>query len=185
MIHHTTIVTADDAGTIHDDAAIVVEADRIAAIGPTAELLTRYPAAERIDGRGKAVMPGFANLHTHLAMTLARGIYEDLSPSHHPPFVGGLAPLPLPPLGPEEHRLICQLGVVEAIRSGTTMVLEEGAGIDRYAQMLADSGLRFLLCERAWDRANAGIGQPGPFEVDPALAPPGPSTRLDSVPDLL
>ena len=173
MIHHTTIVTADDACTVHDDAAIVIEGERIAAIGPTAELLARYPAAERIDGHGKAVMPGFANTHTHLAMTLARGVYEDLSPSHTPPFIGGLAPLPLPQLSAEEHRLMCQLGVVEAIRSGTTLILEDAAGIQRYVEALTASGVRFLLCERAWDRAHAAIGQPGPFEIDPALAEQG------------
>jgi 5-methylthioadenosine/S-adenosylhomocysteine deaminase len=127
MIHHTTIVTADEACTVYSDAALVIEADRIAAIGPTDELLARYPAAELIDGHGKAVMPGFANVDTHLAMTLARGIYEDLSPSHTPPFIGGLAPLPLPQLSVEEHQVMCQLGVVEALRSGTTLVLEDGA----------------------------------------------------------
>jgi 5-methylthioadenosine/S-adenosylhomocysteine deaminase len=180
MIHDTTLVTADDACTVHYDAAIVVEADRIAAIGPTAELLARYPTAERIDGRGKAVMPGFANTHTHLAMTLARGIYEDLSPSHKPPFVGGLAPLPLPQLSAEEHQVMCQLGVVEAIRSGTTLVLEDAVGIQRYTKALAESGLRFLLCERAWDRAHAAIGQPGPFETDPSLAEQG-CTRIEAL----
>ena len=46
------------------------------------------------------MLPGFANIHTHLGMTLARGIYEDLSPPHTPPFTGGLAPLPLPELSP-------------------------------------------------------------------------------------
>jgi 5-methylthioadenosine/S-adenosylhomocysteine deaminase len=173
IIHHTTIVTADDACTVQYNAALVVEADRIAAIGPSDELLARYPTAERVDGHGKAVMPGFANMHTHLSMTLARGIYEDLSPTHTPPFVGGLAPLPLPQLSAEEHRLMCELGVVEAIRSGTTLVLEDGVGIQRYAEALAESGLRFLLCERAWDRAHAAIGQPGPFEIDPALADQG------------
>jgi 5-methylthioadenosine/S-adenosylhomocysteine deaminase len=178
MLHHTTIVTADDACTVHYDAAIVIEADRIAAIGPTDELLARYPAAERVDGRGKAVMPGFANMHTHLAMTLARGIYEDLSPSHTPPFEGGLAPLPLPQLSVEEHQVMCQLGVVEAIRSGTTLALEDGAGIQRYAEALAASRLRFMLCERTWDRAHAAIGQPGPFEIDPALAEQG-LTRIE------
>jgi 5-methylthioadenosine/S-adenosylhomocysteine deaminase len=180
IIHHTTIVTADDACTVQYNAALVVEADRIAAIGPTDELLARYPTAERVDGRGKAVMPGFANMHTHLSMTLARGIYEDLSPAHTPPFVGGLAPLPLPQLSTEEHRLMCELGVVEAIRSGTTLVLEDGVGIQRYAEALAESGLRFLLCERAWDRAHAAIGQPGPFEIDPALADQG-SARIEAL----
>jgi 5-methylthioadenosine/S-adenosylhomocysteine deaminase len=173
IIHNTTIVTADDACTVYDDAAIVIEGDRIAALGPTAELLAHYPSAERIDGRGKAVLPGFANLHTHLFLTLARGVYEDLSPRHRPPFDGGLAPLPLPNLSDEEHQVMCQLGVVEAIRSGTTLVLEDAVGIERYAGALQESGLRYLLCERAWDRAHASIGQPGPFEDDPTLAEEG------------
>ena len=173
LIHDATIVTGDEAGSIHCGAALVVQGRRIAAIGPTAELLARYPEAERVDGRARAVLPGFANTHTHFPMTLARGIYEDLSPPHSPPFSGGLAPLPLPPLGPDQRRVMVQLAALEAVRSGTTLVLEDGVGLDSYAGALLDSGLRYLLCERAWDRANASIGQPGPFEVDPALAEAG------------
>ncbi len=173
IIHNTTVVTADDTCTVHEDTAIVIEADRIAAMGPTAEVSARYPAAERIDGRDKAVMPGFANMHTHFSLTLARGIYEDLSQPHTPPFEGDPPRPPLPQLSDDEHRVMCQLGVVEAIRSGTTFVLEDAVGIHRYADALFESGLRFLLCERAWDRAHAAYGQPGPFVSDSALADAG------------
>src|SRR5499425_815074 len=173
LIHDTTIVTADDAGSILHGAALAVSDGRIAALGPTPEILTRYPDAERIDGRGRAVFPGFANTHTHLSRVLARGIYEDLSPSHTPPFTGGLAPLPLPALSPDEEGVMALLGALEAIRSGTTLVLEESAGLDGYAGALLDTGLRLVLCERAWDRANASIGQPGAFQVDPVLAETG------------
>jgi len=173
LIHDTTIVTADDAGSILYDAALVIRDGRIAALGPATELLARFPDAERVDGRGRAVLPGFANTHTHLPRVLARGIYEDLSPPHTPPFTGGLAPLPLPELTPDEERVMAQLGALEAIRSGTTLVLEEGARLAGYAGALLDTGLRLLLCERAWDRAKASIGQPGSFELDPALAEAG------------
>jgi 5-methylthioadenosine/S-adenosylhomocysteine deaminase len=173
LIHDTTIVTADAQCTVHYDAAIAISEDRIGALGPSAELLARYPTAERINGRGKAVMPGFANVHTHFGLTLARGIYEDLSPSHTPPFEGGLAPLPLPPLSHEERQVMCQLGMLEAIRSGTTLVLEDAVGILHYAEAIEASGLRALLCERAWDRTQAGIGQPGPFNADAGLAEQG------------
>ena len=173
IVHDTTIVTAAPPGVVHHGAALVVEDDRIAALGPSAELLARYPGAERVDGRGRLVMPGFANTHTHFPLTLARGIYEDLSPPHRPPFAGGLAYLPLPELSAGEQQVMVQLAALEAIRSGTTLVLEDGVGIDGYAAALVDSGLRFLLCERAWDRANASIGQPGPFEIDPGLARSG------------
>jgi 5-methylthioadenosine/S-adenosylhomocysteine deaminase len=173
LIHDATIVTGDDAGTVLYGAALVVADGRIAAIGPTAELAAGYPAADRVDARGRALMAGFANLHTHFVLTLARGIFEDLSPPHRPPFPGGLARLPLPALSPAETEVMCSLGALEALRSGTTLVLEDAVGIDRYAGALVESGLRFLLCERAWDRADASIGQPGPFVVDPALAEAG------------
>src|SRR6267378_162083 len=172
-IHGATIVTGDDAGTLYVDGALLVDNGRIAALGPAADLLARHAAAERIDARGRVILPGFANTHTHLPRVLARGIYEDLSPPHTPPFTGGLAPLPLPELTPDEERVMAQLGALEAIRSGTTLVLEEGARLAGYAGALLDTGLRLLLCERAWDRAKASIGQPGSFELDPALAEAG------------
>jgi 5-methylthioadenosine/S-adenosylhomocysteine deaminase len=173
LIHDTTLVTADDVGAVHYGGALAVEDGRIAALGPTAELLARYATAERIDGRGRAVLPGLANSHTHLSRVLARGIYEDLSPPHSPPFTGGLAPLPTPELSPDAERAMVLLGALEAIRSGTTLVLEEGSGLATYAAALSDTGLRLVLCERAWDRARASIGQPGAFEVDQALGDAG------------
>jgi 5-methylthioadenosine/S-adenosylhomocysteine deaminase len=173
LIHDATIVIGDAAGTIHYDAALAVEGGRILAIGPTHDVLASYPAAERVDGGGRAVLPGLANTHTHLSRVIARGVYEDLSPPHTPPFAGGLAPLPTPELSPDEERVMVLLGALEAIRSGTTLTLEEGSGIEAYAGDLSGSGLRLLLCERAWDRARASIGQTGPFEVDAALGEAG------------
>ena len=173
VIHGATIVTGDEAGTLYPDGALVVDNARIAALGPSADVLKGHASAERVEARGRAILPGFANTHTHLPRVLARGIYEDLSPPHTPPFSGGLAPLPLPSLSADEERLMATLGALEAIRSGTTLVLEEGPALDCYAAALADTGLRLVLCERAWDRARASIGQPGPFEQDGALAEAG------------
>ena len=170
VIHGAAVVTVDAKDTVIYDGAVAVEADRIAAVGPSREVLASYPQAERIDGAGKAVMPGFANVHTHLHMTLARGIYEDLSPPHRPPFTSGLAPLPMPALAPDEHRIFCQLGVLEAIRCGTTAILEDATGIEAYVEDMAATGVRFLLTERAWDKAKGSIGDPAPFEVDRELA---------------
>lgn len=173
MIHDTTIVSADDAGTIYEDAAMVIESDRIRAIGPAAELVPQYPTAECVDGRGKAILPGFANLHTHLGLTLARGIFEDYSQAHTPPFSVDPPRPRRPSLNDDEHRVMRQLGMLEAIRSGTTLVVEDESGIQGYADALQASGLRVLMCERVWDRGNGSYGQPGPFEADPALAAAG------------
>jgi 5-methylthioadenosine/S-adenosylhomocysteine deaminase len=166
VIHNAAIVTVDDHDAVHYDSAIAIDGNRIAAIGPTKDILVRYPNAERIDGTNKMVMPGFANVHTHLTMTLARGIFEDLSPSHKPPFSGGLSPIPLPKLTPEEQHTMAQLGALEALRSGTTLVLEDGASTGDYAAALADTGMRFLLGVRAHDRIGTEIGDPAPYRLD-------------------
>ena len=173
IIHGTTILTIDDADHVLHGAAIAIEAGRIAALGPDAEVLPRYPGATLIDGRDRAVLPGFANIHTHLGMTLARGLFEDLSPPHRPPFCGGLSPIPLPRLAPEEASVMAQLGALEAIRSGTTALLEDGAGLIHNARAMAATGLRMLLTERCWDRAGTEIGDPSPFEQSDALAEDG------------
>jgi 5-methylthioadenosine/S-adenosylhomocysteine deaminase len=169
VIHDAVIVTADDRDTVHYGAAIAIEGRKIAEIGPSADVLARHPAAEKIDGHGKMVMPGFANTHTHLTMTLARGVFEDLSPPHKPPFSGGLSPIPLPSMSPDEKRVMAQLGALEALRSGTTFLLEDGAKLDDYAEALAGTGLRFLLAERAYDRIGTEIGDPAPYQLDRKL----------------
>jgi 5-methylthioadenosine/S-adenosylhomocysteine deaminase len=170
LICDTTVVTVDAGDRVLYDAAIAIDGGRIADLGPSADLKAKYPGAARIDGRGQAVLPGFANVHTHFDMTIARGVYEDLSPPHKPPFAGGLASLSLPKLNPEERRVMCQLGALEAIRSGTTAVLEDTHDAANHAEAMAATGLRVTMTERVHDRADANIGLPGAFEVDPAIA---------------
>ena len=74
VFSHTTVVTVD---AVHDDVALAVDRDTIAAIGPTDQVLRTYPQAEVYDGRGKALLPGLMNCHAHLGATLARGFNED------------------------------------------------------------------------------------------------------------
>ncbi|MBU8542937.1 MULTISPECIES: amidohydrolase family protein [Roseomonadaceae] len=173
LIRNATIVTGDDAGTIFYDAALAIEGRRIAALGPDAEIAARFPEAEQVDASGRVVFPGFANIHTHLVMTLARGVFEDLSPPHEPPFCGGLSPIPLPDLSPEEQALMCELGALEAIRSGTTAVLEDAVRIGNYAPQMLATGLRMVLAERCWDRVGGSIGDPTAFVRDAALGEAG------------
>jgi 5-methylthioadenosine/S-adenosylhomocysteine deaminase len=169
IITDTTVVTVDANDSIHYDAAVAVQGGRIVALGPSQDIVARFPGADRVDGAGKVVMPGFANIHTHFTLIIAKGIYEDLSPPHKPPFTSGLAPLPVPQLSKDEMIAMVRLAALEAIRSGTTAALEDGSNVEDYAQSIADTGLRLLLCEKAWDKAKGNIGDPGPFDVDAAL----------------
>jgi 5-methylthioadenosine/S-adenosylhomocysteine deaminase len=73
-----TVVTLDAQGTVIAEGAVAITGDRIAAVGRAAELAVRYPAAERIDARGRVVMPGLVNAHGHAPMVLFRGLADDL-----------------------------------------------------------------------------------------------------------
>jgi 5-methylthioadenosine/S-adenosylhomocysteine deaminase len=173
LITDTIVVTCDDADRVLANAAVLVDGDRIAAVGPSGDLHARHPDAEIVDGRGKAVFPGFANVHTHFSLIIAKGLFEDLSPPNAPPFTGGLSPIPVPDLSPDEMRTMVRLAALEAIRSGTTAVLEDGSNIAVYAEDLADTGLRYLFCERVWDRVGTSIGDPGDFEIDHTVSEAG------------
>ena len=64
--------------TNYRDYAVLVERGKISAIGPREELIVRHPDAERIELNDHVLLPGFINAHTHAAMSLLRGIADDL-----------------------------------------------------------------------------------------------------------
>src|SRR5438128_1860503 len=73
LIRSATVLTMDPARTIYSDGAVLIEAGRIVYVGPTAGV-PAHRADETIDARGKLVMPGLVNCHTHLCMILGRTI---------------------------------------------------------------------------------------------------------------
>src|SRR5882762_4655380 len=74
-----TVVTMDGSRTIYDDGIVVVKGDTIVAVGPRRELEGKYLASETIEAKGGLVLPGFINGHTHVPMTLFRGIHDDVT----------------------------------------------------------------------------------------------------------
>ena len=88
-------------------------------------ILKTYPNAEVYDGRGKALLPGLINCHAHLAAALARGFNEDFGF----PNSARLAVQPTSLLQGEEGTLMVTVGALEAIRTGTTTIVENSGGI--------------------------------------------------------
>ena len=147
VIRNTTIVTGDSGRTILYDAAIAVQDDSITALGSSDDVAAKYPDAEVIDGRGKVVFPGLVNCHTHLLATADRGILEDFGFPTTLRFPISARSL----LTIEERNVIGLLGALEAIRSGTTCLLEISNDIPQYAGSLDKSGLRLVLAENIND----------------------------------
>jgi 5-methylthioadenosine/S-adenosylhomocysteine deaminase len=152
---HTTVVNVD---VVQDDVALAVQGDKIAAIGATDALLNTYSNAETYDGRGKALVPGLINCHAHLAATIARGFNEDFGF----PNSARLAIQPTSLLSSEETTLMVTVGALEAIRTGTTTLVENSGGIGRHAPALAQTGLRLVFAESVRDSENVA----GPMSPD-------------------
>jgi len=79
LISGGTVVTMDASRAILEDGAVAVKGDTIVAVGPRSDLEARYAAKQTIDARGGLVLPGFINGHTHVPMTLFRGLHDDVT----------------------------------------------------------------------------------------------------------
>ncbi len=73
-----TILTLDDSDTVIHDGAVAVRDGRIVEVGPRSELENKYAGLRKVDARGRIVLPGLVNAHTHVPMVLFRGLADDL-----------------------------------------------------------------------------------------------------------
>ncbi|MDH4172676.1 MAG: TRZ/ATZ family hydrolase [Betaproteobacteria bacterium] len=78
LINARWVVPVEPAGTVLERHSVAVHAGRIEALLPTAQAVARYADYARIDLPGHALIPGLVNAHAHAAMTLMRGIADDL-----------------------------------------------------------------------------------------------------------
>src|SRR2546426_11322301 len=73
------VVTMNAERRIIEDGAVAVKGDAIVAVGPRAAVEAKYSGAQTIDAKGKLVLPGLINGHTHVPMTLLRGLKDDVT----------------------------------------------------------------------------------------------------------
>ena len=78
LITGGSVATLDANFTLFSPGAIAVRGGEIVAVGPAAQIGAKYAPRERYDAAGKIILPGLVNTHTHAAMTLLRGIADDL-----------------------------------------------------------------------------------------------------------
>ncbi len=138
-----TVVTMGTKGIIRE-GAVVIEDGVITDIGRSDEIKRKYPRYERIDARGKVVMPGLINAHQHMAMSLLRGYADDY------PLKEWLERWVWPV---ERHMtgydiyIGSLLTAIESIMSGTTTINTMYHYMEDYneARAIAESGLRGVV----------------------------------------
>src|SRR5450759_3366060 len=72
------VLTMDGADRVLSPGAVAIAGGRIIAVGTPSELLSLYSPKQKISRPRSVVLPGLVNTHTHAAMSLFRGIADDL-----------------------------------------------------------------------------------------------------------
>jgi putative selenium metabolism protein SsnA len=160
LITHARLATLGHDPSLIEDGALLVEDDHIAALGTTAELTTRYPAAERWDADGQLVLPASICAHTHFYGAFARGMaVPGQPPTNFPQILERLWWRLDKALTLEDVRYSALVCLVDAIRHGTTTLIDHHASpngiegsLDVIAEAVQAAGVRSCLCYEVTDR---------------------------------
>jgi 5-methylthioadenosine/S-adenosylhomocysteine deaminase len=149
VVTNGTVITMDAQRRVIENGAVAVRGDSIVAVGPSAEIGAHYQAAQTIDAHGTIVLPGLINGHAHAAMSLFRGVADDLS----------LDDWLKKYIFPAEARNVTEefvvwgtrLGILEMMRGGITTYADMYYFEDAVARVTKEAGMRGVLGETILD----------------------------------
>ena len=149
VVTNGTVVTMDAQRHVLENGAVAVRGDSIVAVGPSADIAAQYDAAKIVDARGAIVMPGLINGHAHAAMSLFRGVADDLA----------LDDWLKKYIFPAEARNVTEdfvvwgtrLGMLEMLRGGITTYADMYYFEDAVARVTKEAGMRGVLGETIID----------------------------------
>jgi len=154
VIEHAAVVTMNPRREVLYDASVVIRGSQILDVGPTNSLSGRYPYAPAMDGRGKVVLPGLINSHTHLSMSLQKGITLAVP--------DGLYRVVWPvekSLTPEDCYVGALAGAAEALKGGTTCAVDHYFHMEQVAKATTELGLRGVLGHTIMSRLGPFTGE--------------------------
>lgn len=156
------VLTMDAGRRILEDGAVAVLGREIVAVGPSAEIGRAYTADKVIDTKGRLVMPGLVNAHTHILQTLLRGglsqdrdVYDWMVNVLYPGLWQYSA---------READVATRLYATEAIRAGTTTLVEncDAGRADELSvaaiKAMDEMGLRAMFARLFYDHMPADLG---------------------------
>lgn len=159
IIHNGTIVTVNGGFDVINDGLICIKDGKIEIVSQRPVNFIPSGAPNIIDVKGGIIMPGLVNTHTHLPMTLLRGIADDLPLfewlNRH------IFPLEAKYMNFDNVKLGSLLGCAEMLLSGTTTCCDGYFHEDAVAQAASEAGIRGIFGQGV-------IDFPAPGAPDPA-----------------
>jgi cytosine/adenosine deaminase-related metal-dependent hydrolase len=169
IFENATVITMNPQRHIINHGAVVVDGDKIMAVGKSGDLAEQYPQKRRINCNGKVLMPGLIDTHVHTAQAMLRGCADDLG------LLDWLIKRVWVLQGSyteEDGRASAGLCMLEMIKSGTTSFIEcmlaERYGFDGVAEVVVQSGMRAAIGKIVMDLPSyaeaEGVMHPGMVE---------------------
>ena len=159
IIHGGTIITMNPAGDIIADGVICIRDGRLVSINSLADMGGLPEGKEIVDAAGCLVMPGLVNTHTHMPMTLFRGLADDLPLDE---WLGRhIFPAEAAWINPENVRLGTELACAEMLLSGTTAFCGGYFHENEVATIVQQAGMRGVLGQGVIDFPAPGVPDPG------------------------
>lgn len=139
------VVTMDGARRVIENGAIAVRGERVAAIGPRADILKRFQAKQQLDRPHAILLPGLVNAHAHAPMSLLRGIADDLKLQEW--LEKYIFPAEAKNVNPEFVRWGTRLACLEMALGGVTTYADMYYFEEVVAEATKEAGLRGVLGE--------------------------------------
>jgi len=153
-----TVLTMEPGTEPIRNGAVAVTDGRIAAVGPAEELLELDSSGDVLNAGNSLILPGLVNTHSHLAMTLIRGIADDI------PLIEWLEdhiwPVEKEHMNRETVRLGTELATAEQLLAGITTTADMYFFGDEVSAVLAEAGMRGVIAESLIDFATPRCAGP-------------------------
>ena len=149
ILQNGTVVTMDASRRVIENGAVAVDRGAIVAVGTAAEINQQYKSKQTIDASGKVLIPGLINTHTHVPMSLFRGIADDLDLNEW--LTKFIFPAEAKNVTEDFVRAGTKLGLAEMIRGGTTTYCDMYYYEDAVADETFKAGVRGVLGETIID----------------------------------
>jgi 5-methylthioadenosine/S-adenosylhomocysteine deaminase len=139
------VVTMNALGEIFPQGAVVIGGQQVVAVGPTHLIVDEWDAPDVVSCEGAAVLPGLINTHTHVPMSLLRGLADDLRLDVW--LFGYMLPIEREFVGPDFCRWGTLLSCAEMIRSGVTCFADMYYYEHEVARAAAEAAMRAVCAE--------------------------------------
>jgi 5-methylthioadenosine/S-adenosylhomocysteine deaminase len=144
-----TVVTMDKDRRVIEDGAVTITDGKIGLVGKREAVMKNLRAKQTIDAKGKIIIPGLINTHTHVPMSLFRGIADDLDLQDW--LTKYIFPAEAKNVTEDFVRVGTRLGLAEMIRGGTTTYCDMYYFEDAIADETYKAGVRGVLGETIID----------------------------------